>query len=136
MNFVKTFVPYVSVSVAAVVGLLPFVTSAQTKEPAKPKINFEKEIVPIVKASCIGCHNKDNAKHNVMFPDKMTLEDALKNQRLWKKSAREVKNKIMPPRNSSTISDKERAKFVEWVEATFPKPAQGTPPPPTTGGGH
>lgn len=137
----KTFIPLISVVGAASLGLFPILTSAQSQEPAKPKISFEKEIVPIVKASCLGCHNKDNAKHNVMFPDKMTLEDALKNPKLWRKSGREVKNKIMPPKDNATLSDKDRAKFVAWVEATFPKTNPGsTPPspppiPPTTGGG-
>ncbi len=133
----KTFFPLLSVVLAASVGLLPILTSAQAQEPAKPKIDFVKEIVPIVKSSCLGCHNKDNAKHNVMFPNKMTLEEALKNPRLWKKSAREVKSKQMPPRDHGTMSDKERTKFVDWAEAAFPKPI--TPPvpptPPTTGGG-
>ena len=127
MNFVKkSFVPFVSVAIATTVGLLPLLTSAQTPEPPKSKINFEKEIVPIVKASCLGCHNKDNAKHNVMFQDKMTLEEAMKNPRLWTKSAREVKNKVMPPRDHSTMSDKDRTKFVSWVEATFPRPKPPT----------
>ncbi len=133
----KTFVPLFSVACASLVGLLPIVTSAQDPVPAKPKIDFVKEIVPIVKSSCLGCHNKDNAKHNVAFPDKMTLEDALKNPRLWTKAAREVKNKQMPPRDHGTMSDKERTKFIEWAAAAFPKPV--TPPvppvPPTTSGG-
>ena len=133
----KTFVPLVSVVIAAAIGVLPILTSAQASEPPKAKIDFEKEIVPIVKASCLGCHNKDNAKHNVMFPDKMTLEEAKKNPRLWTRSGREVKNKQMPPRDHATMSDKERTKFVAWIEETFPRPKPGTPPPtpPTTGGG-
>lgn len=133
----KTFVPLVSLVIAATIGVLPILTSAQSTEPPKVKIDFEKEIVPIVKASCLGCHNKDNAKHNVMFPDKMTLEDAKKNARLWSRSGREVKNKQMPPRDHATLSDKDRTKFVTWVEATFPRPARPPvpPAPPTTGGG-
>lgn len=136
----KTFIPLFSVVAAATVGLLPIVTSAQDPAPVptKSKIDFEKEIVPIVKASCLGCHNKDNAKHNVAFPDKMTLEDARKNPRLWTRAAREVKNLQMPPRNVSTMSDKERKTFLTWVNDIFPKPTPKpapTTPPPTTGGG-
>ena len=134
----KSFISLFSVVGAATIGILPILTSAQDPTLPKPKVDFEKEIVPIVKASCLGCHNKDNAKHNVMFPDKMTLEDAKKNPKLWTKAAREVKNLQMPPKNSGTISDKERKKFLAWADETFPRPARPTTPPipPTTGGGN
>ena len=131
----KTFISLLSVITAASISILPILTSAQDPTPAKPKVDFDKEIVPIVKASCLGCHNKDNAKHNVMFPDKMTLEDAKKNPKLWTKAAREIKNLQMPPKNSGTISDKERKKFVAWADFTFAKDKPVSPPPPTTGGG-
>lgn len=103
--------------------VLPIVSIAQEKTPEPTsKINFEKQIIPIVKASCIGCHNKDNAAGKVMFPDKMTLEDAKKNPKLWRKAGREVKGKHMPPKDHGTLSDKERALFVQWTEDIFPKP--------------
>lgn len=101
--------------------------------PKTTKIDFQKEIVPIVKAHCIGCHNKDKAEHKIEFPDKMTEEEAIKNPRLWRPSAREVKNNKMPPKDSSNMSDTERKKFVEWVEAKVPRPARR---PGTTGGNH
>ena len=136
----KTFVPLFSVVAAASVGILPIITSAQTPDAPKSKIDFDKEIIPIVKSNCLGCHNKDVAKHNIMFPDKMTLADALKNPRLWTRSLREVKNEQMPPKNNGTMSDKERKKFVQWATETFPRPAAPKAPPipptpPTTGGG-
>ncbi len=109
------------------------------KESAKTtKLDFKKDIVPIVKANCISCHNKDKHEHNVMFPDNMTEAEALKNARLWRSSAREVKKGAMPPKNSGTMGDKDREKFVEWVEAKVPRPARrpGGEPPKTTGGGH
>jgi uncharacterized membrane protein len=114
------------------------------KEPAKTtKLDFKKDIIPIIKANCISCHNKDKAEHNVMFPDKMTEDDALKNARMWRNSAREVKKGSMPPKNNGTMGDKDRAKLVEWIEAKIPRPARRpggntppptTPPPTTTGG--
>ena len=134
----KTFIPLFSVVFASSVALLPILISAQAQTPApetKSKIDFDKEIVPIVKASCLGCHNKDNAKHNVMFPDKMTLAEARKNPRLWTRAAREVKSMQMPPRNVSTISDKERTKFVTWSNDIFPKLVKPATSPSTTGGG-
>jgi len=109
------------------------------KEPAKTtKLDFKKDIIPIVKANCISCHNNDKAEHNVMFPDKMTEEDVLKNARMWRNSAREVKKGAMPPKNNGTMGNKDRAKFVEWVEAKVPRPARrpDSEPPKTTGGGH
>lgn len=126
-------------AILAAAVLLPILGSAQSQDPPKEpertsKINFEKQIVPIVKASCIGCHNKDNAKHNVAFPDKMTLEDAKKNPKLWRKSGREVKAKHMPPKDHGTMSDKERELFVKWVEDMFPKPTAPATPPSTNGG--
>lgn len=124
-------------SVAAVLSLsaLPLLSVAQEKEQPKKEISFEKEIVPIIKANCISCHNKDKAEHNVKFEDKMTLEDAKKNPRLWRRSGREVKAGHMPPKGNGTMKDSERKTFVAWVAATFPAPQAPTTPPQTTGGG-
>jgi hypothetical protein len=55
----------------------------------------------------------------------MTEEDAIKNAKMWKKSAREVKGKQMPPKGKDgTMSDKDRGKFLEWVDAKIPTPAR------------
>lgn len=124
IEMLKSFLPLCSAVIAASHGVLPILTTAQSQDP-KPKVDFEKEIVPIVKASCLGCHNKDNAKHNVAFPDKMTLEDAKKNARLWKRAAREVKSGHMPPRNHGTMSDKDKKKFADWAAETFPPAPAG-----------
>ena len=132
MKLASTFA---SALVVLCVAVLPLLGSAQGQEPPKKEINFDKEIVPIVKANCIACHNKDNAKHNVMFPDKMTLEDAKKNARLWRRSGREVKAGHMPPKGNGTMKDSERKTFVTWVNATFPMPAAPATPPTTGGGG-
>lgn len=126
-----------ALAVVALAGMVFAQTPPQ--EPAKTtKLDFKKDIIPIVKANCISCHNKDKAEHNVMFPDNMTEEDALKNARMWRNSAREVKKGAMPPKNNGTMGDKDRAKFIEWVEAKIPRPARrpGGEPPKTTGGGH
>jgi uncharacterized membrane protein len=127
-----------SVSLISIVAglMLPILSVAQQdsgqQDPAKQeppkkttKLDFQKDIVPIVKANCISCHNKDKAEHNVIFPDKMTEEDAIKNAKMWKKSAREVKGKQMPPKGKDgTMSDKDREKFLEWVDAKIPTPAR------------
>ena len=131
----KSLLPLVSVVVALSVGLLPILTSAQDPTTPPKPIDFDKEIVPIVKASCIGCHNTDKPTANVVFPDKMTLEDAKKNPKLWRKVARAVKSEKMPPKDHGTMGDKDRKKLLDWITATFPRPT--TPPanPPTTTGG-
>lgn len=142
MNLMKAIALIPAVAVVALAGVI--FAQDPPKEPAKTtKLDFKKDIVPIVKANCISCHNKDKHEHNVMFPDNMTEEEAIKNARLWRSSAREVKNGQMPPKNNGTMGDKDRAKFVEWVEAKVPRPARRGPggpggpgtPPPTTGGG-
>jgi mono/diheme cytochrome c family protein len=111
-------------SIAVIALALPiFGFVGQEKETEKKEeISFEKEIVPIVKTNCIGCHNSDYKKGGTMFPDKMTEEDALKNPKLWRRSARKVKSGQMPPNNQGSMGDKDREKFVKWVEAKFPRP--------------
>jgi uncharacterized membrane protein len=112
-----------AVVVVGVTSLALFGFGAQDTEKKKEAINFEKEIVPIVKANCLGCHNKDSNKGGVIFPDKMTEEDAVKNPRLWRKSGREVRSGHMPPKDHGSMGDKDREKFVAWVNAKFPRRA-------------
>lgn len=134
--------PVVALAGAMFLPVHPFAQGGQNPPKKKEtKLDFQKDIVPIVKANCISCHNKDKAEHNVMFPDKMTEEDAIKNARMWRKSMREVKNGQMPPKGKDgAMSDSDRKKFIEWIDAKVPVPARpgggggggGT----TTGGGN
>lgn len=124
-----------SVCLAVSVGLFPILSSAQGQEPTKKPVDFDKEIVPIIKANCISCHNSDVAKHNVAFPDKMTLEDAKKNARLWRRAAKEIKSGHMPPKGNGSMKDSEKKTFQRWYDETFPKPKTDPSGPATTGGG-
>ncbi|MBI1333878.1 MAG: hypothetical protein GC165_13475 [Armatimonadetes bacterium] len=119
----KSLLPIFSVVAAALFALMPIFSVAQdTDADKKAEAQFQKDIVPIVKANCISCHNKDYAKHKVAFPDKMSLEDAKKNAKLWTRAAREVKAGHMPPKGNGSMKDSERKAFLEWADKTFPKP--------------
>lgn len=127
--------PVLAVGGAFLFPVHPFAQGEKTPPKRETKLDFQKDIVPIVKASCISCHNKDKAEHNVSFPDKMTEEEAIKNPKLWRKSAREVKSLKMPPKgHDATMSDTDRKKFFEWVDAKVPAPKKSGGGG-TTGGG-
>jgi mono/diheme cytochrome c family protein len=121
MNKKLSFLILAGVTLASI---LPFTANAgqQTPEPAKTtKVDFIKTIVPIVKENCISCHTKGYAKDNVEFPEKMTEEEAIKNPKLWRKAAREVKAGHMPPKGQPKLTEKQIADFTEWIDAKIPK---------------
>lgn len=99
--------------------------------PAKP--TYTKDVAPILQKNCQACHRPGEAGPFSM----LTYEDTLPFARMMKKV---VTDKIMPPwyadpkfghfANDRSLSEKEIATLIAWVDAGAPKGDPGDMPPP------
>lgn len=91
--------------------------------PADPTTLTFNDILPIFLATCQGCHNKTSG---VTQPNWQDYEIA----KLYKDSIKKrLTEKTMPP-IGSPLSDQDRRKILDWIEAGAPN-APTTNPPPT-----
>lgn len=117
MQMRKSFLPVSFLALlVAMVAPIQSVAQGTPKEPDA----FTKDVVPFVKTNCIGCHSGPNPADNFAIPD-LTKAPTAKEARIWRKMAKQVDKKSMPPKGSPQPTDVDRKKLVDWVNKTFPK---------------
>lgn len=103
-----------------VIGLaaaLASTVAAQDKAPKSP--DFKKEVAPVVKKYCAGCHTGEYAPEGIAFPADMTEKWAKDNAKIMKKSASEINRKKMPPKDSPQPKAAEKKAVTDWVKANI-----------------
>ena len=106
---------------AAAVALI-FVATASAADA--PKVTFDDHIVPILKNSCLNCHNPDKKKGDLDASSfnglmagggsgKVVLPDDADGSLLWK-LINHLEDPKMPPK-ASKLGDAELAIFKQWI---------------------
>jgi hypothetical protein len=91
--------------------------------PAQPapqvnRINFEKEIAPILATHCTGCHSgpKPRGAMNLAVKDENEARARLKeDDTFWERVETEVSTKQMPPAGRKPPTDAQRERLSEWI---------------------
>lgn len=102
-----------------VVGQVP----NKLKKIEEPKLDYKKDIAPIMKDLCLSCHTGKDAADNIDLSKYKTQADAIKDVKLWKKALREVESKAMPPKGAKQPTEAQKTKFKTWVKS-LPKPKE------------
>ena len=90
--------------------------------------SFDKDVLPLLDASCLDCHNADEKKGGLDL-SKFTSEDAvMKDRAVWRSVYEKIESRQMPPpkRKSQPTAD-ERKKVMDWIMeiAARPDPVLG-----------
>ncbi len=80
---------------------------------------YQAQIRPLVKKICVDCHSGAEPDGGMTLEHLETSKSLMKERRIWEKVIQRVKIGDMPPPESSTLSDKERAQFVSWLEVAI-----------------
>jgi mono/diheme cytochrome c family protein len=112
--------------VAAAVGLLSTGAVPSAQSPAPGAVTFTKDVAPILQKACQNCHRPGSIAPMSL----LTYEDA----RPWARSIKDrVERRSMPPwhvdrtvgirkfKDDPSLSDKEIATIVSWIDAGAPK---------------
>ncbi|HEY6212561.1 MAG TPA: hypothetical protein VIW45_09765 [Vicinamibacterales bacterium] len=113
-------------AVAAAVGLLSTGAVPSAQSPAPGAVTFTKDVAPILQKACQNCHRPGSIAPMSL----LTYEDA----RPWARSIKDrVERRSMPPwhvdrtvgirkfKDDPSLSDKEIATIVSWIDAGAPK---------------
>jgi mono/diheme cytochrome c family protein len=101
-----------------VIPVLPRVgADPETKtEPPAAKVDFVKQILPVLNSHCLGCHNAKKPKGGVTFDNYPNEKAALKDRAVWEKVAQMVRSREMPPEGRAKPTQQEIELVTGWID--------------------
>lgn len=79
--------------------------------------SFEKEVRPILRENCIGCHNPQKKKGNLDLSRFETAKAALSDELVWQNVAARIREGDMPPKKAARKpTDDERRMVLSWIQ--------------------
>jgi Protein of unknown function (DUF1592)/Protein of unknown function (DUF1588)/Protein of unknown function (DUF1587)/Protein of unknown function (DUF1595)/Protein of unknown function (DUF1585)/Ca-dependent carbohydrate-binding module xylan-binding/Planctomycete cytochrome C len=99
---------------------------ARQQSGSQPNADWNETVVPILDASCVDCHNGDDAAGNLDLSQFKTSRDAARDRRTWRKIADRVEAHQMPP-DSGEMDQSDRDRLITWVRQSLPQVSGGFP---------
>ncbi len=102
---------------AAILSLLWTAQALPADPPAK--VDYQKQIAPLVKKYCHGCHGPKKQEGEMALHKYATEASVLKDQKTWERVLEMLKVRGMPPEDKPQPTDAERILLVEWLDKTL-----------------
>jgi hypothetical protein len=100
---------------------MAMVTGSLMGTPGFGAADFKKEIRPLLDSYCMSCHD-ETAKGGINL-EALSEEAAFwTSPKTWEKALSQVRDQGMPPLKKTQPKPEERAKLVEWLQATLANP--------------
>jgi hypothetical protein len=80
---------------------------------------FSRDIAPLVKKYCVGCHGEPSPAAHLSLAVYHDTASVLKARNVWEKVSRYIATKHMPPQGLPQPTQEERERLVNWIDATF-----------------
>jgi len=91
--------------------------SVETKAPKPRLAAFRKDVEPVLKTTCLGCHGPKKQEGNIRIdkldPDLLHGDDV----QWWLEIVAVLNNGEMPPADAAKLSDKDRSRVIEWLSS-------------------
>ncbi|MGN6547885.1 MAG: DUF1592 domain-containing protein [Aureliella sp.] len=88
-------------------------------DSAETERAFQTQIGPLVKQTCVDCHSGAEPEGGLTLEHLNSAKSLIKERRIWEKVLQRVKIGDMPPPDSGTLADADRARFVSWLQAAM-----------------
>jgi hypothetical protein len=91
--------------------------AAWAQTPAVPVAEtFDRQIAPLLKAHCFGCHGVDKQEGGVSYAELLDGRSALRRRPLWKRALARVQAQEMPPAEEEPLAEKDQHALVAWLK--------------------
>lgn len=91
---------------------------------ARLERSFDKEMLPLVKTYCLGCHSTAKQKGDLDLERFKTLADVMKHSKVWQGVVEQIALGEMPPKEKPQMTAPEREKLLAWVNDTLDEAAR------------
>jgi len=86
--------------------------------------DYEKEIRPLLKNYCLGCHSTEKHKGDLDLERFVSLSEVMKHPKVWQGVLEQISLGEMPPKEKPQPTPAEREKLQSWVNAALDKAAR------------
>jgi len=83
---------------------------------AAAKLNFQRDVYPILKARCMRCHGRETHEADLDLEKAAAELPFVRNRRLWINVAEQTKTRRMPPKGEESPNDAERRRIAAWLQ--------------------
>jgi hypothetical protein len=96
---------------------------------AEPKVNYEKQILPMLEDYCYDCHGEGAKKGDLALDKYTSLEAHFANTDLWYTVWKNVASQLMPPAEKPQPKPADRERLLRWIETAVFKVDPANPDP-------
>jgi hypothetical protein len=87
-------------------------------------VDYEKEIRPLLKEYCLGCHSTAKHKGDLDLERLTSLSEAMKHPKVWQGVVEQFSLGEMPPKEKPQPAPAEREKILSWVNTVLDETAR------------
>lgn len=93
--------------------------SSTTSSSKSAQLTFDKDILPLVKKYCLGCHSGVKPASGVALDKYKTMAAVTKDRELWDRVSEAVGASAMPPKGMPHPFPAERERLTGWIQTTL-----------------
>ncbi|MBC8001739.1 MAG: DUF1587 domain-containing protein, partial [Opitutaceae bacterium] len=106
------------------IALFPLVCSAPAQSARITSAYFEKNVRPMLKEYCLGCHSTEKQKGDLDLERFSSLNEVLKHPKVWQGVVEQMDLGEMPPKDKPQPTATERERFLNGVNAMLDQAAR------------
>jgi len=91
------------------------ISFTQTELAAAAKLDFEKQIVPLLKEACFECHSGDSSSGDLDLGRLVKMKPLVVNRSHWVNVIQQLKVRSMPPAEEPQPSEPNRRRMAAWL---------------------
>src|SRR5690349_16056169 len=106
--------------VAGMLVLVAFmVTAAEDGVIHSASRDYSKQIQPILKEYCLGCHSTEKHKGDLDLERFSSFNEVLKEPKVWERVVEQISLGEMPPKQKPQLTSAERERLLGWVDTAL-----------------
>ncbi|HEY2953293.1 MAG TPA: DUF1587 domain-containing protein, partial [Verrucomicrobiae bacterium] len=82
-------------------------------------VDFEREIRPLLKEFCLGCHSREKHKGDLELERFTSLSEVMKQPKVWQGVVEQLSLGEMPPKDKPQPAPQQREQLLVWAEAVL-----------------
>ena len=101
------------------IALFPVVCSVAAQTGGVASENFEKDVRPLLKEYCLGCHSTEKHKGELDLERFTSVNEALKHPKVWERVVEQLSLGEMPPEGKPQPKTPQREQLLGWANSVL-----------------
>src|SRR5437667_11390286 len=81
--------------------------------------DYEKEIRPLLKEFCLGCHSTEKHKGDIDLERFTSLSEVMKQPKVWQGVVEQLSLGEMPPKEKPQPAEAQRVRLLDWANGVL-----------------